>query len=133
MFVQQLNKETGELEWAAVGSNEHQTGEQGEPTPNHLACHWLLLPSNPSQLQTPTVKMMQYSPIMLGSESDGEAGDAAIFGLLQSSTYLDMLHDTTRNQAYALAIEEAVRSTIASGPILDIGTGTGLLALMASR
>lgn len=76
---------------------------------------------------------MQYLLITLGSESDGEAGDAAVFGLLQSSTYLDMLHDTTRNQAYALAIEEAVRAATVSGPILDIGTGTGLLALMASR
>ena len=45
MFVQQLNKETGELEWAAVGTNEHQFGEQGEPMPNRLAWHWLLLPN----------------------------------------------------------------------------------------
>ena len=41
-----------------------------------------------------------------------------------------MLNDTNRNDAFAEAIKAAVT---ASSITLDIGTGTGLLAMMSSR
>jgi tetratricopeptide (TPR) repeat protein len=41
-----------------------------------------------------------------------------------------MLNDTNRNDAFEAAIKAAVT---ASSTVLDIGTGTGLLAMMASR
>ena len=64
--------------------------------------------------------------------AEGDAEEAAS-DLLRSSTYLDMLHDARRNQAYAIAIKSAVEAVRAGAPILDIGTGTGLLALLAAR
>ncbi len=66
-----------------------------------------------------------------------EEDDSA--GLIAASSYLDMLTDNKRNRAYRIALER-VLAALASSPgpcctpcILDIGTGTGLLAMMAAR
>ncbi|EPS70481.1 hypothetical protein M569_04274, partial [Genlisea aurea] len=50
--------------------------------------------------------------------------------LLATTSYLDMLNDTCRNNAFRRAIENTV-----TGPcrVLDIGAGTGLLSMMAAR
>jgi hypothetical protein len=46
--------------------------------------------------------------------------------------YVPMLQDAARNQAYAHAIDAAVKS-VPEGIVLDIGSGCGLLSMMAAR
>lgn len=44
--------------------------------------------------------------------------------------HFEMLHDTARNRAYQEALERAIRPGMT---VLEIGTGSGLLAMMAAR
>ncbi|XP_065857883.1 protein arginine N-methyltransferase 1.6 [Euphorbia lathyris] len=50
--------------------------------------------------------------------------------LLATTTYLDMLNDSTRNRAFRDAIEKTITKPC---HVLDIGAGTGLLSMMAAR
>ncbi len=47
--------------------------------------------------------------------------------------HIPMLNDTRRNDAFQDAIEAAVAATGPDARVLDIGTGSGLLAMMAAR
>ncbi|XP_064640600.1 protein arginine N-methyltransferase 7-like [Lineus longissimus] len=52
------------------------------------------------------------------------------------SAYADMLHDTERNKKYDLALQKAIQTMHQQGKkanVLDIGTGTALLSMMAVR
>lgn len=52
------------------------------------------------------------------------------------SSFADMLHDTERNEKYEAALKVAIEKMHSLGKkanVLDIGTGTGLLSMMAVR
>ncbi|PWA45607.1 protein arginine methyltransferase 7 [Artemisia annua] len=53
--------------------------------------------------------------------------------LLANTCYLDMLNDTPRNTAYRNAIDSTLLSLNHYTHVLDIGSGTGLLSMMAAR
>ncbi|GAX73790.1 hypothetical protein CEUSTIGMA_g1241.t1 [Chlamydomonas eustigma] len=61
---------------------------------------------------------------------DAGTSDEASTDLVAASSYLDMLTDGRRNLAYRRALEKVLEP---GQLVLDIGTGTGLLAMMAAR
>ncbi|XP_070490111.1 protein arginine N-methyltransferase 7 [Chironomus tepperi] len=58
------------------------------------------------------------------------------FQEIARSAFADMLHDTERNQKYSAALKETIENVKKQGKqanVLDIGTGTGLLAMLAAQ
>lgn len=76
---------------------------------------------------------LEWAAAQSDQDADDNCGDDerafdAVADAVASSSYLDMLNDTPRNEAFAAAI-----ARVAPGVhVLDIGTGTGLLALLAA-
>ncbi|KAG0578071.1 hypothetical protein M758_5G196600 [Ceratodon purpureus] len=95
------------------------------------------VPSSAVMMQQSLNKLtgqVEWNVVRLHDDQDdgGEFGGLAeeVSEALTMTTYLDMLNDTTRNRAYHLAIQKAVKG---ARHVLDIGAGTGLLSMMAWR
>ncbi|KAK7114180.1 hypothetical protein V1264_000285 [Littorina saxatilis] len=77
----------------------------------------------------------QSNPVTGQTEWVMQASDYDYHQEIARSAYADMLHDTERNQKYYAALVKAVQLMKKKGHkvrALDIGTGTGLLSMMAA-
>jgi len=63
-------------------------------------------------------------------DSGRDAAASAVAAALAGSLYADMLHDRPRAAAYAAALASLVTP---GAVVLDVGTGTGLLSILAAR
>ncbi|XP_045450910.1 protein arginine N-methyltransferase 7-like [Melitaea cinxia] len=87
-----------------------------------------------------TIKMQVFTqkrnPITGDTEWDVQHEDYDYHQEIARSAFADMLHDTERNKKYYRALQLAIENIHNEGKkanVLDIGTGTGLLSIMAAR
>ncbi|CAH0761369.1 unnamed protein product [Diatraea saccharalis] len=76
------------------------------------------------------------NPITGNTEWDVQHEDYDFHQEIARSAFADMLHDTERNKKYYRALQLAIEKMHSEGKkanVLDIGTGTGLLSIMAAR
>lgn len=82
--------------------------------------------------------VQQYNPIVGSNQWKEMDSDYDFNQEIARSGYGDMLHDEDRNRKYEQAIRFTIQRLKQANPnkfihVLDIGTGTGLLSMMASR
>lgn len=85
------------------------------------------------EMSTYTQKL---NPITGKSDWEVQSEDYDYHQEVARSSFADMLHDTERNQKYEEALKIAIKKLHLMGKkanVLDIGTGTGLLSMMAVR
>ncbi|KAK5642476.1 hypothetical protein RI129_008643 [Pyrocoelia pectoralis] len=83
-----------------------------------------------------SVFTQKLNPILGENEWESQDEHYDFHQEIARSSFADMLHDTERNQKYYEAIKLAIRKMHGLGrpaKVLDIGTGTGLLSMMAVK
>ncbi|XP_045496135.1 protein arginine N-methyltransferase 7 [Colias croceus] len=88
---------------------------------------------NSSKMQVFTQKR---NPLTGSTEWDVQHEDYDYHQEIARSAFADMLHDTERNKKYYRALQLAIEKMHSEGKkanVLDIGTGTGLLSIMAAK
>ncbi|GAB1597958.1 protein arginine N-methyltransferase 7-like isoform X1 [Argonauta hians] len=83
-----------------------------------------------------TIFVSQFNPILGQNEWVLQDENYDYYQEIARSSYADMLHDTERNQKYFKALQKVIhqrRSMNEPVNVLDIGTGTGLLSMMAAK
>lgn len=83
-----------------------------------------------------SVYTQKLNPITGKSDWEVQSEDYDYHQEVARSSFADMLHDTERNQKYEEALKIAIKKVHSLGKkanVLDIGTGTGLLSMMAVR
>lgn len=76
------------------------------------------------------------NPITGRSEWEPQCEDYDYHQEIARAAFADMLHDTERNQKYLRGLKIAIDKVHEQGRkanVLDIGTGTGILSMMAVR
>ncbi|XP_055840399.1 protein arginine N-methyltransferase 7 [Episyrphus balteatus] len=76
------------------------------------------------------------NPITGKSEWQSQTEDYDYHQEVARAAFADMLHDTERNQKYYSALQKTIKQLHDSGKeahVLDIGTGTGILSMMAVK
>ncbi|XP_028158000.1 protein arginine N-methyltransferase 7 isoform X1 [Ostrinia furnacalis] len=93
-----------------------------------------------SSLSRHQVKMQVFTqkrnPLTGSTEWDVQHEDYDYHQEIARSAFADMLHDTERNKKYYRALQLAIEKMHNDGKkanVLDIGTGTGLLSIMAAK
>ncbi|XP_026733899.1 protein arginine N-methyltransferase 7 [Trichoplusia ni] len=94
----------------------------------------------PKRLKNCVTKMKVFTqkknPLTGTTEWDVQDEDYDFHQEIARSGFADMLHDTERNKKYYRALQLAIDKMHNKGKkanVLDIGTGTGLLSIMAAR
>ncbi|RVE53723.1 hypothetical protein evm_001615 [Chilo suppressalis] len=90
----------------------------------------------PSYQATMQVFTQKRNPITGDTEWDVQHEDYDFHQEIARSAFADMLHDTERNKKYYRALQLAIEKMHSEGKkanVLDIGTGTGLLSIMAAK
>ncbi|CAK1544911.1 unnamed protein product [Leptosia nina] len=107
---------------------------------NKKLCSNLLVFVERFRILTKVNKMQVFTqkrnPITGGTEWDIQNEDYDYHQEIARSAFADMLHDSERNQKYYRALQLAIEKMHNDGKkanVLDIGTGTGLLSIMAAK
>lgn len=87
-------------------------------------------------MKTEHIFIPQFNPVVGRMQWKDVDPDYEFNQEIARSGYGDMLHDSDRNHKYRLAIEHTIKRLKQQYPqnpvhVLDIGTGTGLLSMMA--
>jgi len=94
------------------------------------------LPQPQQQQPPPHVFLQTLNPMRGKMEWKPQPIDYDYKQEVARAAFADMLHDTERNHLYYVGLEAAIRKKRKEGAkvhVLDIGTGTGLLSMMAVR
>ena len=96
----------------------------------------MLIQASQKQIMSPGIFVQVLNPMTGKMEWKSQPEDYDYQQELARAAFADMLQDTERNQLYYEGLKSAIEMKRALGQpvhVLDIGTGTGLLSMMAAK